>query len=307
MKTFVLCVLLASAAIAAAAEKALSVDLGDGVRMELVLVPRGDFQQGSPPTETGRGPDETLRAVTLTRDYYLGKFPVTLAQFERFAELSGYRTEAERGTSGGYGWNGSALAQERRFIWRSPGFDQVGSQPATIITYDDALVFCDWLSHKAGRTFLLPTEAEWERACRAGTTTSWHNGAEAARAREIAWFKPYAWNATHPVDSLAPNAWGLCMGGNIYEWCRDWYGPYASGPVTDPEQTNSALADKPRRVLRGGSWLREVQYTRSAARYRATPGSRNADTGFRVLTYASPPAAPKVLLEESDPRPVHHP
>jgi formylglycine-generating enzyme required for sulfatase activity len=301
MKRLVLMSLLASVVQAWAAEPHLAVDLGGGVGLELLLVAKGSFQQGSPPTEAKRGPDETLRRVILTRDYYLGNYPVTLAQFERFTDETHFGTEAERGSSGGFGWNGSALVQDQRYTWRSPGFAQTASQPVTIVTYDDALAFCDWLSQKTGRKFLLPTEAEWEYACRAGTTNAWHNGSDEARAREVAWFRPYAWNTTHPVGSLATNAWGLHIGGNAYEWCRDWYAPYPPGPVTDPEQTNSHLSDKPRRVLRGGSWLRDVQYTRSAARYRASPGSRNADTTFRVMTYVEvPEAGATPLLEEPE-------
>lgn len=301
MKTMLLLPLFAWIAAAQTAETNLSLEVAPGAKIELVLVRKGTFQQGSPANEPKRGEDETQREVTLSRDFYIGKFPITCAQFDAFVQEAHYRTEAETGPSGGFGWDGVALMQAKRFNWRTPGFDQSDDQPVTTVTYADALAFCDWLSRKCGLPFTIPTEAQWEYACRAGTSTAWHNGSDDSRASDIAWFKPNAQNTTHAVSSRKPNAWGIYISGNVFEWCRDWYAAYPKGPVTDPEQTNMNLSDKPRRILRGGSWLREASHTRSAARYRNDPHSRNADNGYRVMTWAEPVApatAPKILLEE---------
>ncbi len=277
-----------------AAEPTLRLDLGGGADLELVLIRGGDFTQGSPADETGRGTDEDQRRVTITRDYYMGRSSVTRAQWERFVAETGYRSEAETGTSGGYGWDGSALVQKKSFTWRNPGFAQTGAHPACLLTFPDAEAFCKWVERKTRRKTTLPTEAQWEYACRAGTTTPWRSGAS---ADEAAWHKGNAQHATHPMDSKPANAWGLFIGGNVSEWCLDWHAPYQAGPVTDPLQENPNLSDKPRRVLRGGSWNRDAKNTRSAARYRADPRSRNADIGFRIVcateVIATPPAPPK--------------
>ncbi len=263
------------------AAEPLTLDLGSGVKMDLALIASGSFTQGSPFNEAGRGDDEAQRPVTLTQDFYLGQTAVTRAQWERFATETHYRTEAESGPSGGFGWDGSAMTQRKEFTWRNPGFAQTPDHPVCLITYADAQAFCQWLSRKTKRPITLPTEAQWEYAARAGadlnsTGTAWHKG--------------NAGNSTHPVTSTQPNAWGLHISGNVAEWCADWYAPYDLNSVTDPLQTNANLSDKPRRILRGGSWARDAKNTRSAARFRADAQSRNADIGFRVVcsTQAAP-------------------
>lgn len=290
-----------------AAEPSLQLDLG-GASLELVFVPAGEFSQGSPSNEIGRADDEVVRNVRLTAGFYMGRTAVTRGQWEAFVQDTGYRSEAEVGASGGYGWDGVGLSQRKEFTWRNPGFKQTSEHPVCLVTFSDANAFCLWVERKSGWKTSLPTESQWEYACRATTTTPWHGGGPES-TDQIAWHKGNSGSGTQVANSRKPNLWGLVIGGNVAEWCLDWYGPYDVGAISDPLQTLPNLSDKPRRVLRGGSWLRDAKNTRSAARFRSDPRSRNADIGFRIVCaneisdadLTIPPIPPALPVPADDP------
>ncbi len=298
--------------------KKLSVDLGGGVKMEMVLIPSGEFMMGS-----GESAEETAaffnihgdkiltaflksehpqHRVRITKPFYLGTYHVTRGQFRQFVKDSGYKTDAEKGDvyvpPGAFGWDPEkkAFYHIKDYSWRKAGFEQTDEHPVVNVTWNDAVAFCRWLSRKEGKTYRLPTEAEWEYACRAGTTTRYHSGhdpetlakvANVADATAKAKF-PVGWGAsdgyvfTAPVGQFKPNAFGLYdMHGNAWQWCADWYGAdyYGKSPVDDPTGPDSGTF----RVLRGGSWFLGPHFARSAARYRGVPGGRMIIvTGFRV-------------------------
>ncbi|MEO2029662.1 MAG: formylglycine-generating enzyme family protein [Fuerstiella sp.] len=157
--------------------------------------------------------------------------------------------------------------------------------PVENVSWDDAVEFCRKLSElpaekSAGYVYRLPTEAEWEYACRAGTTTAYSFGDSKSELGEYAWYRKNSGDTTHPVGGKPPNAWGLYdMHGNVLEWCQDWYEYYPSGSVTDP----TGAASGPYRVYRGGSWISRSGYCRSADRYGRAPDYRFSSGGFRVL------------------------
>jgi formylglycine-generating enzyme required for sulfatase activity len=300
------------------APKKLSLDLGGGVKMEMVLIASGEFMMGS-----GESAEETAaffnshgdkiltallksehpqHRVRITKPFYLGTYHVTRGQFRQFVEDSGYKTDAEKGDvnvpPGAFGWipEKKSFYHSKDYSWRKPGFEQTDEHPVVKVTWNDAVAFCQWLSRKEGKTYRLPTEAEWEYACRAGTTTRYHSGhapetlakaANVADAMARAKF-PVGWGAsdgyvfTAPMGRFKSNAFGLYdMHGNVWQWCADWYGAdyYGKSPVDDPGGPDSGVS----RVLRGGSWFFAPTYARSAARYRGTPGDRMVlDAGFRV-------------------------
>ena len=286
--------------------------LTNSIGMKLKLIPAGEFQMGS-----GKSAEEIARLfdskaeyhkdehpqhrVRITKPFYMGVHEVTVGQFHEFVRAEGYKTESERDGEGGYGWNkaeGKFEGRDPKYNWRNTGFSQDDSHPVVNVTWNDAVAFCKWLSGKEGKQYRLPTEAEWEYACRAGTTTMYYCGddpeglarvgnvADGTARRQFSEWTTISADDGHvftaPVGQFRANDFGLYdMHGNVYEWCQDWYGEqyYAISPSADPKGASSGSS----RVLRGGSWNYVAGYCRSANRDRLTAGNRSIDDGFRLL------------------------
>jgi formylglycine-generating enzyme required for sulfatase activity len=161
-------------------------------------------------------------------------------------------------------------------------------QPVVRVSWNQAMAFCQWLSKRTGECITLPTEAQWEYACRAGTATPWSFGQDDIRAGDYAWLGGNSGGATHPVGGRKPNPWGLYdMHGNVWEWCADWYEKhaYAGGEATDP----SGPAKSEGRILRGGAWGEHPNNARSALRNTIGPDGRHNGTGLRCVMLVPQP------------------
>ena len=240
-----------------------TLTLPGGVKMEMIYVAPGSFTMGSPETEDGRFDNETQHRVTLTKGYWLGKYEVTQRQWERVMGTSPSRFKGE-------------------------------NKPVENVSWEDCQEFCRKVNDAAIQQFgggaRLPTEAEWEYACRAGTTTaySWGNALNGDKANCDGNYpcgttvKGRYRQETADVGSYSPNAWGFYdVHGNVWEWCNDWYGRYG-GDVTDPIGPERGV----HRVLRGGGWNILARFCRSANRDRGSPGSRRGNYGFRLCCSA---------------------
>ena len=228
--------------------------------MEFVLIPAGEFLMGSPEDEEGRsGGEGPVHRVRITRPFYLGVTPVAQSQYEQV-------------------------------MGSNPSYFKGPNRPVETVSWNDAQAFVRKLSEAEGvpvGMYRLPTEAEWEYACRAGSETAYYSGNHRSDLQRIAWYVENSDKETHDVAQLLPNGFGLYdMSGNVYEWCQDWYdnGYYAKSPEVDPPGPHSGGS----RVLRGGSWNCLARYCRSALRdYRFDPTITSNDYGFRVAV--SPP------------------
>ncbi|GAB3550222.1 formylglycine-generating enzyme family protein [Noviherbaspirillum agri] len=297
--------------------------------MEFVLIPAGEFLMGSdesvealakgfPHYDVKRflelTDEQPVHRVRITRPFFMGKHEVTVGQFRRFLAASGYRPESEADGTGGYGYNpsydpaksvkGDAFeGRDRKYSWQNPGFPQDDAHPVVNVTWNDAVAMAKWLSATEGRTYRLPTEAEWEYAARAGTRSRYHSGNDPQSLLAAAnvfdadamqhWpkWRTFALTGsdgfafTAPVGSFAPNAFGLFdMHGNVWEWTADWHDDryYANSPVDDPQGPASGTV----RVRRGGSWHTWPLYARSSYRNWNAPQTRYTLVGIRLVREA---------------------
>ncbi|MGO8751876.1 MAG: formylglycine-generating enzyme family protein, partial [Thermoguttaceae bacterium] len=250
--------------------KELTVDLGKGVKLDMVLIPAGEFKMGS-----GESAEDTVaffnktygegflkadffkaehpqHRVRITKPFYLGKYLVTQEQWE-------------------------AVMGSNPSEFKGP------NNPVEKVSWEDCQQFLGKLNAKSaagGGKFQLPSEAQWEYACRAGSKTKYCFGDDKSKLGEYAWYDANSGNTTHPVGGKKPNAWGLYdMHGNVCEWCQDWWGRdyYAKSPADDP--TGAATGSD--RVFRGGGWGGPAWGCRSALRIHGEPGLR-AYLGLRV-------------------------
>jgi formylglycine-generating enzyme required for sulfatase activity len=238
----------------AAGARELTLDLGNDVTMKLVQIPAGKFLMGSRDTEKDRHKNEVQHEVMISKPFYMGVYEVTQAQW-------------------------------RAVMGTNPSFFKGDNRPVEMVSWDDCQSFCRALSAKVGRTIRLPSEAEWEYACRAGTKTQFYFGDDVSRLDQCAWYDGNSSTGSsdmqsHDVGGKTPNAWGLHdMHGNVWEWCQDWYGVYPAGVQTDPTGPPNASF----RVLRGGSCVSYADICRTAYRGYRNPGYRSDHDGFRLV------------------------
>lgn len=244
---------------------AKTVDIGHGVSLELVLIGSGTFMMGSPSSETGRETDEAQHQVTLTKDYWIGRYEVTQRQW---VEIMG----------------------ENPSHFKAAGLEA----PVEQVGWSDCQAFLRELNARvSGGGFRLPTEAEWEYACRAGTVTVFHYGDQLDSSKaNFDGSASYAngpsgefRRTTVPVGQFPPNGFGLYdMHGNVWEWCQDWYAVYPQNSISNPVGPSSGAV----RVLRGGCWRRSANNCRSAARVQGSLQNRDFDLGFRIVRDVAP-------------------
>ncbi|MEI6369262.1 MAG: SUMF1/EgtB/PvdO family nonheme iron enzyme [Nostocales cyanobacterium ELA608] len=243
------------------AQSSFTEDLGKGIKLEMIAIPGGTFWMGSPANEAERDSDEGPQHQVTVPNFFMGKYPLTQAQYQAI-------------------------------IGHNPYYFKGNNRPVENVSWDDAVLFCQKLSQRTGKNYRLPSEAEWEYACRAGTKTPFSFG-DNITTDLVNYDGTYPYKSapkgkyreqTTDVGTFPPNAFGLYdMHGNVWEWCEDdWHENYIDAP-TDGSAWNSQSGSNTK-LLRGGSWRSSAGYCRSARRLRFWPGFRNHVCGFRVVS-----------------------
>jgi len=239
---------LAAIAWALGPPRETSLNFGGGIQMELELIPAGEFEMGS---NDGDASEKPIHRVKISETFYIGKYTVTQAQYEKVVGINPSSSKGE-------------------------------NLPVERVSYFDAEEFCRKAGKLTGNSVRLPTEAEWEYACRAGTKTKFNAGDDDAALEQVGWFKGNSDEKTHPVGLKKPNAWGLYdMHGNVWQWCMDWYGEdyYLKSETENPLGPARSI----HRVIRGGAFVARPGSCRSAFRSNREPGICSSSCGFRVV------------------------
>jgi formylglycine-generating enzyme required for sulfatase activity len=216
----------------------------EGLAVQFAWIPPGEFRMGDGQIEE----EKPVRKVTISKGFYMGVYQVTQSQWKAVMNYSGSRFRGD-------------------------------NLPVEMVSWTECEGFCERMRELTGKSVRLPTEAEWEYACRAGTTTAFYTGDGEAAMRQAGRYQGNSDWHTHPVGKLAANAWGLHdLHGNVWEWCQDWYGPYPAADQTDPRGSDAGEG----RVVRGGSWRDPAEGCRASSRGSVDPTSRFFEIGFRV-------------------------
>lgn len=299
------------------------ITTANSIGMSLVLIPPGEFMMGGSPellAETAAWADTKRQSpagaertriendeqpqhrVRLTRPFRIGATEVTVGQFRRFVDATRHVTETERFGGGNSGQTDETAPEKRQALWHTPGYRVTDESPVTQITWNDMAAFCNWLSEREKRTasyrfdeqhgyqldaaangYRLPTEAEWEYCCRAGTVTQYWFGNDRGQLAGFAWFEENADDVgAQPVGGKPANPFGLHdMAGNVWERCQDWHDAkwYARSPLENPQGPATGGS----KVVRGGAWHYFDLHCRSAYRNHYKVISRTGNTGFRVV------------------------
>jgi formylglycine-generating enzyme required for sulfatase activity len=243
------------------AQSSFTEDLGNGVKLEMIAIPGGTFWMGSPANEAERGDNESPQHQVTVPSFFMGKYPLTQAQYQAI-------------------------------MGKNPAYFKGNNRPVENVSWDDAVRFCQKLSQRTGKNYRLPSEAEWEYACRAGTKTPFSFG-DNITTDLVNYDGTYPYKSapkgkyreqTTDVGTFPPNAFGLYdMHGNVWEWCEDdWHENYIDAP-TDGSAWNSQSGSNTK-LLRGGSWYSDARYCRSANRAGYLRDFRNTLYGFRVVS-----------------------